>query len=204
MSGSPLLIVSMLPTLRTWHTQLRRETEALGRKAAQLRGSNQGLQTKLEAQREELTGRVRSATSITMQVGAQQCRLCHEIIIAMPRRSEVQPPRWEWHMQMACSDQKQSDMYPLVLGAVLEACCNNVMVERRPGRLCRRRGSSGRRRRRRWSKSAPSTCRLGHNNAAFAIDDCICCCSVRHGCARALWLCVGDMVTPAPCQGHPY
>jgi hypothetical protein len=109
MSRSPPLIVSTLPTLRTWHTQLQRETEALGRQAAQLRGSNKGLQAKLDAQREELTGRMRSAVSITMQVGAQQCRLAHEIIIAMPRRSEVQPPRCEWHVMMACSDQ-QSDM----------------------------------------------------------------------------------------------
>ena len=124
MSRSPLLIVSTLPTIRTWHTQLQRETEALGRKAAQLQGSNKGLQTKLDAQREELTGRVRSTVSITMQVGAQQCRLCHDIIMAMPRRSEVQPPRWEWHMHMACSDQ-QSDMCPLVLGAVLKAYRSN-------------------------------------------------------------------------------
>ena len=76
MSRSPLLIVSTLPTLRTWHTQLQRETEALGRKAAQLQGSNKGLQAKLDAQREELTGRVRSTVAITMQVGARQCRLC--------------------------------------------------------------------------------------------------------------------------------
>jgi predicted nucleic acid-binding Zn-ribbon protein len=124
MSGSPLLIASTLPTLCTWHTQLQRETEALGRQAAQLRGSNKGLQTKLDAQREELTGRMRSAVSITMQVGAQQCRLCHEIVMAMPRQSEVQPPRWEWHMQLVCSDQ-QPDMYPLVLGAMLEAYRNN-------------------------------------------------------------------------------
>ena len=75
----------MLPTLRTWHTQLQRETEALGRKAAQLQGSNKGLQAKLDAQREELTGRVRSTVAITMQVRAQQQRLCHGTLTAMPR-----------------------------------------------------------------------------------------------------------------------
>ena len=91
MSRSPLLIVSTLPTLCTWHMQLQRETEAVARKAAQLQGGKQALQAKMDAQREELSGRVRSAVSITMQVGAQQCRLCHEIIVAMPRRSQVQP-----------------------------------------------------------------------------------------------------------------
>jgi chromosome segregation ATPase len=53
--------------VRSEYVQLQRETEALGRKAAQLQGSNKGLQAKLDAQREELSGRVRSATAITMQ-----------------------------------------------------------------------------------------------------------------------------------------
>lgn len=48
--------------------QLRRETEALGRKAAQLQGTNDNLQAKLEAQREELSSRVRAAQSESMQV----------------------------------------------------------------------------------------------------------------------------------------
>lgn len=48
--------------------QLRRETEALGRKAAQLQGSNEGLVAKLDAQRKELSSRMRAAQSESMQV----------------------------------------------------------------------------------------------------------------------------------------
>ena len=57
------------------HAQLEKEMQQLARRAESLEGSNSSLTVKLEAQREELTGRIQQAQFEAFEVGPDPNRL---------------------------------------------------------------------------------------------------------------------------------